>query len=463
MHKGVQQAISGAYSSRLPDAWIESGKPGRRRARPAFDAVPCCALHETRGSHTTMTMATMLLALAAAATALPENHPTCLAACAGLSRASRRRPAPWSSGTSAAPAPAAPASAGASRPRPRPTTRCSTRRCSIRRRSRGGAGRGRRRRRRRRAGGVEPHGHVRPPRGRRGRRRGRRQEAPGGPRRRARRRGCLAAVAVAVAVLLGQGVLEYEYEFLFDAGAMGKFEGLVPKAVPTRSSPSSSRGRITSAPAARPSSRRPGDLAPRRVLALPQERARVRGLRARRPPGPRGVPAQGPGPAGQVVAGQSDGGVVPLRHGELGHQGRPAAQRPGLLRRAAARRHSRFTGGRARVAVADLGPRRVPARRAFTEKRPRAAAYCCGRGPARRKSRGDGRRRRRPRAALRPAEVGDDVPPRAHSTYNSHGRRRGDLVRAGPTGGEFQGAERGECGPRGGRRRCAPPARNLLC
>ena len=33
-------------------------------------------------------------------------------------------------------------------------------------------------------------------------------------------------------VLLGQGVLEYEYEFLFDAGAMGKFEGLVPKAVP---------------------------------------------------------------------------------------------------------------------------------------------------------------------------------------------------------------------------------------
>ena len=44
--------------------------------------------------------------------------------------------------------------------------------------------------------------------------------------------GCLAAVAVAVAVLLGQGVLEYEYEFLFDAGAMGKFEGLVPKAVP---------------------------------------------------------------------------------------------------------------------------------------------------------------------------------------------------------------------------------------
>ena len=44
--------------------------------------------------------------------------------------------------------------------------------------------------------------------------------------------GCLAAVAVAVAILLGQGVLEYEYEFLFDAGAMGKFEGLVPKAVP---------------------------------------------------------------------------------------------------------------------------------------------------------------------------------------------------------------------------------------
>ena len=32
-----------------------------------------------------MTMATMLLALAAAATALPEDHPTCLAACAGLS------------------------------------------------------------------------------------------------------------------------------------------------------------------------------------------------------------------------------------------------------------------------------------------------------------------------------------------------------------------------------------------
>ena len=32
-----------------------------------------------------MAMATMLLALAAAATALPEDHPTCLAACAGLS------------------------------------------------------------------------------------------------------------------------------------------------------------------------------------------------------------------------------------------------------------------------------------------------------------------------------------------------------------------------------------------
>ena len=44
--------------------------------------------------------------------------------------------------------------------------------------------------------------------------------------------GCLATVAVAVAVLLGQGVLEYEYEFLFDAGAMGRFEGLVPQAVP---------------------------------------------------------------------------------------------------------------------------------------------------------------------------------------------------------------------------------------
>ena len=32
-----------------------------------------------------MAMTTMLLALAAAATALPEDHPTCLAACAGLS------------------------------------------------------------------------------------------------------------------------------------------------------------------------------------------------------------------------------------------------------------------------------------------------------------------------------------------------------------------------------------------
>ena len=32
-----------------------------------------------------MAMATMLLALAAAATALPEDHPTCLAACATLS------------------------------------------------------------------------------------------------------------------------------------------------------------------------------------------------------------------------------------------------------------------------------------------------------------------------------------------------------------------------------------------
>ena len=29
-----------------------------------------------------------------------------------------------------------------------------------------------------------------------------------------------------------EGVLEYEYEFLFDAGAMGRFEGLVPQAVP---------------------------------------------------------------------------------------------------------------------------------------------------------------------------------------------------------------------------------------
>ena len=74
-----------AHSSRLPDAWTESGKPGRQRARPAFH-VPCCALHETeRGSHTTMATATMLLALAAAATALPEDHPTCLAACATLS------------------------------------------------------------------------------------------------------------------------------------------------------------------------------------------------------------------------------------------------------------------------------------------------------------------------------------------------------------------------------------------
>ena len=44
--------------------------------------------------------------------------------------------------------------------------------------------------------------------------------------------GCLAAVAVAVAILLGQGVLEYEYEFLFDAGAMGRFEGLVDKNIP---------------------------------------------------------------------------------------------------------------------------------------------------------------------------------------------------------------------------------------
>ena len=46
------------------------------------------ALHETKGAatrHTTMAMATMLLALAAAATALPEDHPTCLAACATLS------------------------------------------------------------------------------------------------------------------------------------------------------------------------------------------------------------------------------------------------------------------------------------------------------------------------------------------------------------------------------------------
>ena len=183
-----------------------------------------------------MAMATMLLALAAAATALPEDHPTCLAACAGLSCArfapatcamverdlgcacagcaclGRRlaaaaasndtllnetllnstalnasastqetdteddddgAPAAWSlTGTYVLLALAAAVAAAAAK---------------------------------------------------------KRQEGPVDARAVA---GCLAAVAVAVAVLLGQGVLEYEYEFLFDAGAMGRFDGLVPQAVP---------------------------------------------------------------------------------------------------------------------------------------------------------------------------------------------------------------------------------------
>ena len=182
-----------------------------------------------------MTMATMLLALAAAATALPEDHPTCLAACAGLSCArfapatcamverdlgcacagcaclGRRlavasndtllnetllnstalnasaaatqetetdddddgAPAAWSlTGTYVLLAVAAAVAAAAAK---------------------------------------------------------KRQEGPVDARAVA---GCLAAVAVAVAILLGQGVLEYEYEFLFDAGAMGRFEGLVDKNIP---------------------------------------------------------------------------------------------------------------------------------------------------------------------------------------------------------------------------------------
>ena len=184
----------------------------------------------------TMAMATMLLALAAAATALPEDHPTCLAACATLSCArfapatcalverdlgcacagcaclDRRlaaaaaandtllnetllnatalnasaatqetetdddddgAPAAWSlTGTYVLLAVAAAVAAAAAK--------------------------------KRREGPVDARAVS----------------------------GCLAAVAVAVSILLGQGVLEYEYEFLFDAGAMGRFEGLVDKNIP---------------------------------------------------------------------------------------------------------------------------------------------------------------------------------------------------------------------------------------
>ena len=182
-----------------------------------------------------MTMATMLLALAAAATALPEDHPTCLAACAGLSCArfapatcamverdlgcacagcacpGRRLAAAAASNdtllnetllnSTALNASAAPAAADDDDDDGAPASWSLTGTYVL----------------------LAVAAAVAAAAAKK------RQEGPVDARAVA---GCLAAVAVAVAILLGQGVLEYEYEFLFDAGAMGKFEGLVPKAVP---------------------------------------------------------------------------------------------------------------------------------------------------------------------------------------------------------------------------------------
>ena len=182
-----------------------------------------------------MTMATMLLALAAAATALPEDHPTCLAACAGLSCArfapatcamverdlgcacagcaclGRRLAAAAASNdtllnetllnSTALNASSAPAAADDDDDDGAPAAWSLTGTYVL----------------------LAVAAAVAAAAAKK------RQEGPVDARAVA---GCLAAVAVAVAILLGQGVLEYEYEFLFDAGAMGKFEGLVPKAVP---------------------------------------------------------------------------------------------------------------------------------------------------------------------------------------------------------------------------------------
>ena len=279
--------------------------------------------------------------------------------------------------------------------------------------------------------------------------------APG----RLRRAGCLAAVAVAVASSSARASSRYEYEFLFDAGAMGKFEGLVPKAS-TRSSPSSSRGRGPRR--LRPPSSPAGvgiwllvGLWPFLKNALVFGVCALVGRRGRAASLLKGLALLGKWSLVKVTAASCLFAMVNLDI-KAGH----AAQRPGLLRRAAARRHLALLVGVLASRIADLGPRRVPARRAFTRKRPRAAAYCCGRGPARRESRGDGRRRRRPRAALRPAEVGDDVPPRARSLPTIP--MGGDEATWSALGllAESSGAERGECGPRGGRRRRAPPRGN---